>query len=1335
MWPVERVGEGPDAVGPYIAQTDRYGDDMKRFFLACLLAVAPTLASAGESLTIEVSETAGISGLRPFWDHPVVVRGDGATEESARGRKLQSTIAVWRPDLGFDRDHGHWQAGGGVESEGAGEGEFTGATVFDAVHRSVLVRFPYAAEAILDKMGSGLRVTKAEIVFPFKGTEMMPRGYREPTPFVDRLWDDTRPRWHAVAWALRRPWTADRKIGPTFNAAINGAVYWKKYGASDENEDRFKARFGPAEVSYKASEGIDITAAINDRAFGATYVERIRRIADCGFLVKKWEEYDAHFTTPGYEWAIATGSRGILTGNPKLVVAFERGRTRIGRAVPPANVHEMAKTRSGEPTIEIPSAERFEELKAKYAFADRRPAWMPDWQWERVSELHAAGGRSDEFPASVGEYEQWLDRILGTQPRRWEGHDATDQLLLYREYKDALSEYIGDHWRRYWTAHLMPHKAYFELTHNQYHQIWTEWRALGSDYVDRTDDWRGNKSFYRESYNRYMSTMNFNHTASLGALLGGGLIGSEKAVADGRFGLEHFPLRLWAWYDGSLQEAVDHCHLSHTIATQKMFVDYAPGEFDRMLGKSILRKSIEELATCYHPGLRRFVSTGLRTTPFYATHIQEGVAHVAHSLSQKGVLTDLERAAERGTRNSTFVVWGGDVPPRRVALQSLKSPWAPSWMSAAFDEKALPFEMKATWRQWGAYRSKPKFRTTYLGTHYGLASFDFNSTPTLNMQAMWKRTKDRITTADDLGQLLVRFGYNRTNFIATKKGGSLGNMGGSLGVLQHRGKAIVVASPHAKLKATGFEPKKEEIRSIQTSICLFDHRPFPTWKIYVDGRPVNQLPHTCRSKSRIAIHDGATYIGVVPIRSTDLCRDAEIVISPGGKPVATQTGPRVSESLLIENFFYRSDEPFDLGGPDAEKLDAAWGGFVIEIGDESEYDSFAAFDKHIRRAKLGDGYSSRRKELELVYRSTRGPSREVDTLRMNFRPVGADGDARSQTANDVMPVRTVNEEWPYLPEGIERETPLSVIGTSGTLAKGDSQLMLEPGRMGYVFAEPKTGTYLGANPMPDVTYFRFQTPGATLTADGRIGLGFFAVCPATRRIEIDYAVNPEQSTSGLATSLIVSGMAGKPRVTLNGRTVEKMSTVQFDGAGVWVVPLVESDVLVDAPRIHAAHSAAREAFAADAAAVAKMTYERGEHYLVARPAVGAWSLQRLWPSGTMLRATTPEGITVTADGRLALLHLSIDIARKRVEVFAPRYLHDCETGHKFGDKAKSLLIAGFEDVPAVIVNGKEYLGRVRAVTLYRTRYYVIPLYENTERSALHGLKARFRLVKETLPDH
>ena len=57
---------------------------------------------------------------------------------------------------------------------------------------------------------------------------------------------------------------------------------------------------------------VDITASLDDPEFGADLGVRLRRLADCGFLVRKWEVYDASFWRGTYEWGTATGGRGLL---------------------------------------------------------------------------------------------------------------------------------------------------------------------------------------------------------------------------------------------------------------------------------------------------------------------------------------------------------------------------------------------------------------------------------------------------------------------------------------------------------------------------------------------------------------------------------------------------------------------------------------------------------------------------------------------------------------------------------------------------------------------------------------------------------------------------------------------------------------------------------------------------------------------------------------------------------------------------------------------------------------------------------------------------------------
>jgi hypothetical protein len=225
------------------------------------------------------------------------------------------------------------------------DGVNPGPLAFDAVHRHLLVRFPGAAEKIAEALATGKAIEKIELVLPYLDEEIWPQGrvdfpsadgYRYRMNWnCDKLYRERRPNWHAVAHALRKAWTPDAATGPTYNAAVNGAVYWKRFGASDTNEDRFPQELGPAEVSsYKPAGRMDVTAVVTDEAYGKTLGERLRVLADCGFVIRKWEVYDMRFYDGAYEFQVGTGPRAVLVKSPQLVVTWKPGGV---TAMPPSD--------------------------------------------------------------------------------------------------------------------------------------------------------------------------------------------------------------------------------------------------------------------------------------------------------------------------------------------------------------------------------------------------------------------------------------------------------------------------------------------------------------------------------------------------------------------------------------------------------------------------------------------------------------------------------------------------------------------------------------------------------------------------------------------------------------------------------------------------------------------------------------------------------------------------------------------------------------------------------------------------------------------------------------
>jgi hypothetical protein len=228
------------------------------------------------------------------------------------------------------------------------------------------------------------------------------------------------------------------------------------------------------------------------------------------------------------------------------------------------------------------------------------------------------------------------------------------------------------------------------------------------------------------------------------------------------------------------------------------------------------------------------------------------------------------------------------------------------------------------------------------------------------------------------------------------------------------------------------------------------------------------------------------------------------------------------------------------------------------------------------------------------------------------------------------------------------------------------------------------------------------------------------------------AARPSASSEGMATAVVVSGLKTPPSVTRNGVPVtEGVTALRIDGDPAWAVPLTPH-AAVSADGVLTARAAARAAFETTRSS-ARLDYESGEHYILTKPADGVWRFQRQWPSGVAWRAMTPEGITVTPDGRLAMISLQIDSGANRVEMYAPRYLHDCETGQAFDEKATALVIGGCSAKPSVWVNGRELGDTVAEVSVGGKACFVVPLYDVSLEDVTDGLDQRLNAAGAKLP--
>jgi hypothetical protein len=1067
--------------------------------LASILSAAEPVV-----LTFDQPETAGISGFRKWWDVP---------------------------------------------QSGSAHALSTNGLVFDAVHRSLLVRFPGVAERIAGELGKGFVVRKVELVLPFANTDIGTFNGQSDA-YADRQsfggtenYAKNKPNWHAVAWLLRKPWSADTNTGPTFNAYIKGSGYWAKYGAQDTEHDRFSAEFGPTEISLKQPEGrMDVTATLTNAAFGKTLARRLRTLEDCGFLLRKWEVYDFRFRKPGdgaYEWQVGTGGFGLYVKAPRLVVTLEPGKgPQVGPLPPAAAIPALAaelKTtgKGGRPTAFLPTADDLKTLLAKHA--PKKPAGMADWQWTRIEELLALGG-GNTIPATPEAYAKWIDGMLATPPRYWSGFNGPDQLLPYFRFRDAIPAYVQDHYfRDNWTAWLEPDRPTSFFDHPQAMELW---HGGTNTYYLETGDWRGNASPYRDGYCYVISTMNFNHWSVLGALLGGSIIQSKFAMEDGRHGFEYMPLRLWSWFDGTTQESIDHYYFPITVDAQKMVSDFGPEPLDRLMGQSCVAKSIEELTSSYHPGLRHFIYPSTRTSiPEYLLQTQGGLQMILHTLSRTGTLHDIGNTNLPG-RMPVFGEGSGEM----IAQSALVSPWAPSWVANMVDEKPIPFEMVNTFKQWGARTDSPLWKRSYLGRHYGLASSDLRA-GILQAMAQWRRADRQVATILELGTMDVRYGINTTQ-LANNVPAYIEEQG-CQAILQHKNAMVVVASP---FKMAG----REGVKSLQSTLAFYNFEaPAPTWEIYVDGVKVDSLPFKARQGQRITIKDGVTFIGIIPLPATDLGRSAEVVLQTGTPQ--PQYPDYTNQATLVVNSYNRLQESALDKGADWDPVDKAYGGYAVEYGDITEYKDFAAFQKHMTDARLEVRWETEKATVHVTY--TTG----TNVLEMGCRTDYAGGDKQS---TECFAYRRVNGQWPYLPEGLERDSTLSQIGRSGRLEKNGAVLTCEPGSIAYLQTEPISGTICAWNPLPDPTCWMLETAGGmTVKADGRLGLARVTVQPGENKIWVDYGVRDDQRTPDMATALLVFGVKRAPVLEWNGKPyVKRLATVEIEGQKVYVIPLLEGVV-------------------------------------------------------------------------------------------------------------------------------------------------------------------------------
>ncbi len=1079
---------------------------------------------------------------------------------------------------------------------------------FDAV-RPMLVRFPDAAEALHAKLADGYEIEKLELVLQWKAQEG-PNPERGRSGWgAEELYKNNPGAWHVVVHALRHPWsTGVGELGPTFNAAINGLLFWDRSGARGDGTDRSTWVAGPAPLYAPVKKAppppqvpgekpqddlladlfpqalepplvarLDVTQVLADPAFGKTLGERLRAVEEEGFEVYKLEIRDMKYRSFwAYDWAVSIGYLKIWVEKPRLVATFRQAAAVVpAEPLPPATdiraLAEALKAKGGEgkPGIYVPA-----DLAQRAERHLQRPDGIPDWQWKRILELRALGtdpkdvvlylGRGYNFHTLFANdsdaYLASMRELLRLPPRTWLGHQTSDFAILAAGYADLLPPAVIDHLTLYWTAWLHP-----DVEHRD---------DIGGGQQ------RGGPSYFR-GYSHGGGTMNFGHNAVMGALLGGQFLNSEFVLADAREGLANL-VRNWGLGSGASQEIGDTYYQALSLNSPGAIAKFARDPVDRLEARFQRDRLLEPLISMYHPGLRRMTHPMGRGNYTYHILLQEGPYHILHSLSPSGALMHLDDLTpdRRGTPASWgkihgLSILGDESPPYRMGLLApWTEPYLAETMGALVDNKPLPVRIFA--RDFSPGCRGGGWHVNYLGRSYALASrdnanHDYGIT---SVVAQWRRKSEPVSRVDDLSTLIMSFerngrfpapGVNMAEFGIVQADNKLVALKAlpRRDVLEEKKTPIVALQSCIAIIALGDVALREVWINDRKSDALSGARPDPggDWiqrmskglryvatetapkapgeaepEILIPGDDTprgrvvndsgtNRVVVEAQDGDRIAIRDGVTYIGLIPLTLNPLERNRQVEIA------------FEYPTLFVNAFLVRGDQPVDLDRV-YNATNKPTAGFVVELGDATEYPSFEAFRKHLKDAQLSATWNAEKKMADVDYVS--GP----DHLEMGFDP-----------AAYPAKVRRVNGKWPYLPEGIMRESSWAIQGSTGRLEKNGAVLESEPGHQTYLLAAPATDTYIAYNSLPEPIAWSFSVPGGmTIQAKDKLSLARVVVRPKENRIWVDHAVRPAQAAQDQGSALLVFGTSKAPTVMLNdvpysGPLVEE----QIDGKTAYVI--------------------------------------------------------------------------------------------------------------------------------------------------------------------------------------
>lgn len=1016
-----------------------------------------------------------------------------------------------------------------------------GDMFFDAVDRFLLLRFPGCAEAVYGKLREGYTVESAKLTMRWAKQEFeRVEGYAGWRTY--KFQGVKPPEWHAQVWAGRRPWVDDAKLGPTWNAYLNGAGYWRAGGGWDMYYDQYPQPLGETLLSAGSPNGeVDVTALLTGASYGPDLGARLRGLEAQGFVLRKSELFNRDMPAQTKEETCTGVCRLWITG-PALVVTFKKADkpAELAKLPPVVDVAALAAELKAKGGDGVPPSRLPDDYKELCAQVWAKPADVPGWMWQRVLEVRDIKTKSTYLDARIHgdltsgdpeRYQKMVQEVLAQPPGYFAGHSHLDFLIPVLRYNALLPEALRYHFRKYAEVRWLP--PYDE--NGQFHH------GVG--------------------YYAHMATQNHQSQNRSEALLAGEYLGLPDLALHAQYALSLYD-RQTIYSEGMNQERGDSFYLGIAMGTLQAVTRLSEDPRMRLKAGMDIEKLLLELSSTYHPGLRREVSRVSRryTIPEYLLG-QDTPLAALHMLSKKGVLMHLDKPEVHGLTTVNFHA----ANPQRAALLA---PWGRDWESNVIDEKPLPFLSVSTYYE-RALINEPLYATTYLGKHYGLASMNADNGGEQMAVATWKRPAARAESLDDLGIAFLWGNINGKPLLRLDSEKPFGKpMNPLLGVLQRNNKMIYVMKPPAR-EYLEEAAKQEGLQEISSRVHIYCYGPEGEREVRINGKPVPQFPATAKAGDVIAIHDGASYAGFIALPATDLGRDTQVVL-------------RYTYPLLtIDNCLLKAAQPVQPTEEIWGKLKEATAGWIVEMGDVEEHGSFDKFCAQLGAAKLQSRWEPAAHTLHVSYASG------GDTLEMGFlaNAERADASWKSLVPSQVMAYQRVNGQWPYPDRGIDLDCPLAQMGKGPRLEKGGAVLDKPEKQMALLRVEPISGTYEAINPFEEPQPFTLRMPeGMTVRSEGPIGCARITARPRENTLWVDYYLPPPEGDRALemmqedarqgkiagvypveqkmsfymrpgydvrnmrrdsARALLVSGVEKEPTLILNGKPVsgpfEKLS--------------------------------------------------------------------------------------------------------------------------------------------------------------------------------------------------